>query len=197
MSVSESSSRDAPGPLPSEKIIALRDVLEGNGVPYAFGGAIALFYYRDPRSTVDIDVNIFLPPERQADVAALLQRVYPLDAEKVAEDVTATGQTRSLWDATYIDLFFADTPFHDAMARRTQLKPFLGAEIRVLSPEDLVVCKMLFDRPKDWLDVEAMVAGSTSLDDHYVESALELFVDRSDARFERWHLVTNKDGKAR
>ncbi|MHB1469276.1 MAG: nucleotidyl transferase AbiEii/AbiGii toxin family protein [Solirubrobacteraceae bacterium] len=175
------------GPLPSEKIIALRDVFETHAVPYAFGGAIALFYYRDPRSTIDIDVNIFLPPERQAEITKLLRPIYDIDAAKVAADVTTAGQTRSLWGATYIDLFFADTEYHEAMGRRVQRKPFLDTEINVLSPEDLLVCKMLFDRPKDWLDVAAITANTDlNLDHRYIESALELFVDPTDARLARW-----------
>ncbi|HVR05500.1 MAG TPA: nucleotidyl transferase AbiEii/AbiGii toxin family protein [Solirubrobacteraceae bacterium] len=186
------------GPLPSEKIVALRDVFETNDVPYAFGGAIALFYYRDPRSTIDIDVNIFLPPERQVEIIGLLRPVYDIDVAQVAADVTTTGQARSLWGATYVDLFFADTEFHDAMARRVQRKPFLDTEINVLSPEDLLVCKMLFDRPKDWLDVEAVVAsGQVTVDRRYIESALGLFVDPADARFDRWRAIVNLTGQAR
>lgn len=173
--------------LPSEKVLALRDALERAEIPYAFGGAIALFYYRDPRSTIDIDVNVFLPPERQADVVEVLADLYPVDAERVAADVAATGQARSAWDATYVDLFFADTEFHDVMARRVRREPFLDSEINVLSAEDLLVCKLLFDRAKDWVDVEAVVATmGERLDRAYVESALELFVERKDARFARW-----------
>lgn len=187
MSLGEQPDSPEPEPLPSEKIIALRDVFETNHVPYAFGGAIALFYYRDPRSTIDIDVNVFLPPERQAEVSRLLQRLYDVDLAQVTADVMTTGQTRSLWGTTFVDLFFADTQFHDAMAHRVRRMPFLETEINVLSAEDLLVCKMLFDRPKDWLDVQAVAANAQlGLDKRYVESALELFVDRSDARFERW-----------
>lgn len=175
------------GPLPSEKVVALRDAFEQQGIPYAFGGAIALFYYRDPRSTIDIDVNVFLPPEQQAEVVEVLSAVYPIDAERVKADVEANAQTRSVWDATYVDLFFADTEFHTMMSQRIRREPFLNTEINVLSAEDLLVCKMLFDRPKDWLDVEAVVQmRSGELDRPYVESALELFVDTDDVRFDRW-----------
>jgi len=60
----------------------------------------------------------------------------------------------------------------------------------VLSAEDLLVCKMLFDRPKDWLDAQAVIdADKVGLDVRYIETALELFVDRSDVRFERWHAM--------
>lgn len=173
--------------LPSEKVLALRDALERHQIPYAFGGAIALFYYRDPRSTIDIDLNIFLPPRRHAEVVQVLATLYPIEAEKVGADVAAAGQARSTWDATYLDLFFADIDFHDAMAKRVRRQPFLGGEINILSPEDLLVCKMLFDRPKDWVDVDAVVqALGERLDRSYVESALALFVESTDPRFARW-----------
>lgn len=180
------------GLLPSEKIVALRDALERHRIPYAFGGAIALFYYRDPRSTIDIDINIFLPPERNGDVVEVFQSLYPLDAAQVAATVEATGQTRSTWDSTFVDLFFADTEFHTAMSQHVRRQPFLDSEINVLSAEDLLVCKLLFDRPKDWLDIEAVVAAQGgALDRGYIESALELFVDTSDRRFIRWHATTS------
>lgn len=35
--------------------------------------------------------------------------------------------------------------------------PFEGRLIKVLSAEDLAVFKALFDRTKDWADIEAMV----------------------------------------
>lgn len=179
------------GPLPSEKVLALRDAFEENAIPYAFGGAVALFYYRDPRSTIDIDVNIFLPPSQQAEVVQVLSRLYPIDAEKVATDVQAHGQARSAWDATYVDLFFADTDFHATMARRIRRQPFLRSEINALSPEDLLVCKMLFDRPKDWVDVTAVVRTlGSELDRRYIESALDLFVEPTDPRHERWRATT-------
>lgn len=45
---------------------------------------------------------------------------------------------------------------------------------------------MLFDRPKDWLDVEAVAKGGhVMLDGDYIRSALELFVDPDDYRFDR------------
>jgi hypothetical protein len=36
--------------------------------------------------------------------------------------------------------------------------------IPILSPDHLIVCKVVFDRPKDWLDVEEMIAWGTTVD---------------------------------
>ncbi len=185
------------GPLPSAKLIALRDGFEAQEIPYAFGGAIALYYYRDPRSTIDIDINVFVPPEQQSDTISLLESIYDFDAENAAARIARDGQTRTLWGTTYVDLFFANTEFHEGMARRARRKPFLDTKINVISPEDLLVCKMLFDRPSDWIDIEAVVrAKRVELDQGYLESALEMFVERSDARFARWHQIMRQGGEA-
>ena len=51
------------------------DAFERSGLPYAFGGAIALLYAGEPRSTADIDLNVFI----NADAAArALDTVPPL-----------------------------------------------------------------------------------------------------------------------
>src|SRR5258708_35589614 len=105
----------------------------------------------------------------------VLSHLYGLtDRERVEHDLGQQGQARSLWRSTYIDLFFANTEFHESMARRIERQPFGDSEVPVLSIEDLVVCKVLFDRPKDWLDVEAVAETSRGdLDAGYMRSWLE------------------------
>ena len=39
-----------------KKVVSLARALEESELPYAFGGALALAYYAEPRATVDIDV---------------------------------------------------------------------------------------------------------------------------------------------
>ncbi len=42
-----------------ERILALDEALAA--VPHTFGGTLALAYYAEPRATIDIDVNLFVP----------------------------------------------------------------------------------------------------------------------------------------
>lgn len=120
-------------------------------------------------------------------MVAALGNLYTMsDVGRVQADLLAQGQARSLWGSTFIDLFFANTDFHDSMARRVTREPFAGVEISVLSIEDLLVCKVLFDRSKDWVDVEAVAqTRRTELDADYIRSSLSLFLADDDARFER------------
>jgi hypothetical protein len=41
---------------------------------------------------------------------------------------------------------------------------FGPVEIPILSPEHLIVCKAIFDRPRDWVDIEEMVSWGTQID---------------------------------
>jgi hypothetical protein len=75
-------------------------------------------------------------------------------------DVVEAGlrdQVRLWWDTTPIDVFFAAEPFHFDVAGRCPVVPFEGRRINVLAAEDLAVFKALFDRTKDWADIESMV----------------------------------------
>lgn len=187
MTEGDEPSREAREDMPwGEKVVRLCDVLTEHSVPHAFGGAIAMNYHREPRSTLDVDINIFLPPERQAEITDLLNGLYSVDAAKIAADVAAAGQARSAWGATYVDLFFADTDFHFSMAERAQRQPFGEREINVLSIEDLLVCKVIFDRPKDWVDVAAVgSARAGELHVPYMTHWLTQFLGADDERLAR------------
>lgn len=170
-----------------EKVIRLHRALDGAGVPHAFGGAIAVNYHREPRSTLDIDINIFLcPADQQVALEALRQLYHPDDLAQTRREIERVGQARSRWGDTFIDLFFSNTEFHEAMAARVVHEDFGDIRIPVLSIDDLIVCKVLFDRPRDWIDVEAVVmSDGERLDRRYIERWLSDFLEPSDHRFAR------------
>jgi len=170
-----------------EKVVRLNAALAERGVPYAFGGAIALNYHREPRSTLDIDLNIFLSPEHEEAVIAALADVYELaEQERVKRELRREGQTRSRWGDTYVDVFLANTEFHAAMAKRVERQPFGEATIPVLSIEDLLICKALFDRSKDWVDIEAVAkTRRDDLDRPYIGGWLDRFLPPEDPRLDR------------
>lgn len=175
------------GPTWDRKVVKLNDALTERDIPYAFGGAIALNYHREPRSTLDIDINIFVPPEHEHLVLAVLGDVFDLaEKERVKRDLRRDGQARCLWGDTYVDLFLANTDFHASMAERVQRQPFGDTTIPVLSIEDLLICKALFDRAKDWVDIEAVAKTRRGdLDRPYITGWLGRFLPADDLRRER------------
>ncbi len=174
-----------------ERIMAL-DVALG-AIPHAFGGALALAYYAEPRATIDIDLNLFVPAERYPDVAAPLLRlgVDAADPEATAA-VARDGQGRVMWDETPIDLFFAYDAFHDAAAAARRTVAFADSSIAILAPEHLVVCKVVFDRPRDWVDIDAVLEGDTALDVAEVLRWVGRIAGDDDPRYERLAAVLTR-----
>lgn len=142
----------------AERLLALHQALEDAHLPHAFGGAIALAYWTaEPRGTRDLDVNVFVPSsEADRVLAALPAGVMATPAQRRA--LEEAGQSRLWWDDTPVDVFLDYAPIHAAAARNRRDVPFAGAIIPVLAATELAVFKAMFDRTKDWADIEAMVA---------------------------------------
>ncbi len=157
-----------------------------SATPHGFGGALALAYYAEPRSTIDIDVNVFVPPERFSEVAAPLVRLgAEADDPAVAETVHRDGQVRVMWGETPIDLFFSYDAFHTAAGRDVRRVPFGGTTIPILGVDHLVVCKVVFDRPKDWVDIGAILEAGTALDAAEILRWVGRIAGDDDPRYER------------
>jgi hypothetical protein len=141
----------------AQRLLAVHDALTAAELPHAFGGAIALAYCtEEPRGTRDLDVNIFIDPARAGEVFAAL----PAPIRTTAADIEAArreGQARVWWEDTPVDIFLDIHRFHEAVARSVREVPFMDRTIPVLGCTGLAVFKALFDRTKDWADIEAMV----------------------------------------
>lgn len=70
---------------------------------------------------------------------------------------TSDGQVRVFWDETPIDLFFDNHPFHEVVAKGVIRVPLEQREIPVLDGCSLIVFKAMFDRTKDWADIESVI----------------------------------------
>ncbi|HWH21651.1 MAG TPA: hypothetical protein VN671_14035 [Solirubrobacterales bacterium] len=149
-------------PVPPEKVLAVHRALAEAGLPHAIGGAIALSIYGAPRPTVDIDVNVFVPPERRPEVRAALD---PLSL-----------------DGHPVHVFYSHDALHEEMARSVREVPYAGTTIPIVAPEHLAIRKAMLDRPKDWLDIEALLQANPDLDPAEIESWVPRLAGAEDPR---------------
>lgn len=176
-----SNQRPASAPSLPEKVIAIHAALDAAKVPHAIGGALALAYYAEPRATVDVDLNVFVSTERWPDIRGALEPLG-IDVEVDAKALERDGQARLWWDRNPVDLFFSYHEFHDEMQRGARRVPFGETTLPILSPEHLTVCKAMFDRVKDWLDIEQILVATDPLDLTEIETWLEQMVGDADPR---------------
>ena len=181
---SDSRSRPENSPSLPEKVTLIHRALDGAKIPHAIGGALALAYYAEPRATIDVDINVFVPTDHWPEVCEALVPLG-IDVEVDVDDLKRDGQVRLWWDRNPVDLFFSYDPFHDAMQRSSRKVPFNQETIPILSPEHLAVCKAMFDRPKDWLDIEQILVATDPLDVREIEHWLERMVGRDNPRIEK------------
>lgn len=171
----------------TERILQLHRHLADAGLSHAFGGALALaFCTAEPRATKDIDVNVFVGPDRLDEVVAgLPSGVAVTDANRT--ELSLDGQSRLWWDDTPVDVFLSNHPYHDHAEAGRRTVPFAGVELPVLACADLAVFKAFFARPKDAVDVALMThVGAIDLDD-LEETVTALLGDPEERRgfFER------------
>jgi len=140
-----------------DQLLAVHDGLDAAGIAHAIGGAIALGYcVLEPRGTRDVDVNVFVGPERAREVFAAMPEGVELSGAQL-EQAERDGQVRLRWGITPVDLFLSVLPFHDRIETHVRHVPFEGRTIPVLDCTGLAVFKAMFARPRDWVDIEAMV----------------------------------------
>lgn len=167
-----------------QKVISIAESLDDAGIPWAIGGALALAYAtEEPRGTRDIDLNVFVPSNDARHVFESLPVGVVVTATDIRQAVDE-AQVRLWWDDTPVNVFFAAAPFHLEVATRSHRVPFAGTEISVLAAEDLAVFKAMFDRPKDWVDIDEM-ANSGALDRVTAADRLEALLGDDDSRVAR------------
>lgn len=166
---------------------AVADTLERHGLSYAVGGAIALGFYAPPRATVDVDVNVFVPPqERLAEILSALRAegFVPSDEpSRLRHLAIEEGQFRGTIRGLRLDVFVPAIAFYAQLEERRRRAVLLGEPIWILGPEDLAVLKLMFFRRKDLADVEAMLRSlGTAIDRTYVRRSLIDLVGDDDGR---------------
>jgi hypothetical protein len=169
----------------------LHRALSRKRIEHAFGGALALAYWtEEPRGTRDIDLNLFVPADAPDEALSALPKGVARPPE-TTEVVKREGQIRLWWDDTPIDLFFDYVPIHREAARNRRVVPFEGERIPVLGPVELALFKAMFDRTRDWADIEAMIAAGT-IEPADLHEAIESLVGSDDSRHSRLDEVARR-----
>lgn len=167
-----------------EQMVAIHRALSKHDLDHAFGGALALAWCTEQaRGTIDVDVNVFVGPDRVADVLSALPNAIEVgDADTAL--LVRDGQARLWWGSTPVDVFLNTTRFHDEVASRVRWERFGRTDLPFLACEDLAVFKAFFNRTKDWADLEAMRDAGT-LDVAKIAGTLATFLGSDDERIAR------------
>jgi hypothetical protein len=156
------------------------------GTDYAVIGAHAVNCWLEPRLTADIDITV-AADRGQLDAlrALLVGEGFRVAREHGAEEPSGPDFIRfvSADSEVVIELQAAKTAFQREVIRRAVTSP---DGLRVATVEDLLVLKLIADRPKDQADLDGLLAVG-ALDWAYVERWATTWgvLDRLDRRRRR------------
>jgi hypothetical protein len=141
-------------------------------VPGIVIGGVAASLLGRPRATRDVGAVMWLEDERG--LAGLLEAAKSHDLLPRTEDpIGFAMQSRVLLlrhepSAIHLDVALGGLPFEqEAIARSTRLLVG-GLLVPLPQPEDLVIMKAVAQRPRDFADIEGIVAATPSLDVNYI-----------------------------
>ncbi len=144
-------------PLESALLLAVETV-ERESIPYMIIGGAALNLWGYTRPTKDVDLTIWVEPEREARaVQALVARLAP----RVPDPEAFVARSRVLLvrtpDGVGVDLTFGSLPWEQAAIQRSVAIRIHDRTVRVGSVADLAFQKALAGRPQDLADLRYLI----------------------------------------
>jgi hypothetical protein len=151
-------------------------LLGAAGVRWAVIGGCARNAYAEPRATRDVDFVVEVDAARFGSLEQAL-RDRGFERASAVWDPGEPVPDLALYRDSLgrrIDLLFAHTDFErSALSRAESLAPFGGLTTHVVTAEDLIVYKLIADRPQDRADIAAVVEAQAlrghPIDWHHVE----------------------------
>jgi predicted nucleotidyltransferase len=168
-------------PLATEFIDALRDLeewLDETRTPHTLLGGIAVSLIAQPRSTRDIDACISVQPPLWK---SLIDSGKSHGFAPRVDDAVAFAERSRVFLLVHeptgikIDLSVAGLPFEQEMLSRASTIPVGDFEVKVPSPEDLIITKAVAHRPRDLVDIASIVEIHQKLDRSRVRRLVKEF----------------------
>lgn len=161
-----------------ELVDEVQRLLDDAGLPNMLIGGLAVAAWGEPRLTRDVDFKVRVA---RAEIDRLVEVLGGCcaPADPGALDFARRSGVLFLKSPAglRVDLLLAEAGFDEvALARARSVLLFAGVEPRLCSPEDLIIYKLLSDRPRDREDARTVVIRQGDRLDHiYVESTLAQF----------------------
>ena len=163
---------------PRHLLIRVAQILEQLDIPYAITGGMAVFVWARPRFTADIDIIVLMEQRHVALLAEALQALNEasyIDTAMMRRALERHGEFNFIEGArgVKVDFFVMEgTPFDRSQLDRRMLQHILGHRVYFVSPEDLILSKLLWfqsgESAKQYEDLASIVRMQPKLDWKYL-----------------------------
>lgn len=159
---------------PLEDLIRLFDDLN---IPYAIMGGMAVSVHGIPRPTHDLDFTISVDRKRlnalysaAVNLGYTTPEAYQSGWVDQVSDLPLVRMRQWIDGKTVdIDLFLVESEFQESVLTRRMECLVEGRPAWVVSPEDLILLKLIAGRPRDLGDIQDILMVQGQLDSNYLD----------------------------
>lgn len=136
----------------------LAELLDQEHIPYMLIGGAAAAFWGNPRLTLDADVTVWVEPQA---MAGTIERLLRHLTARSAHPLPFAKETRVLPvvlpNGLPADITFGQLPFEEEAIGRALPQDVAGYPVRICSVADLILHKVISDRPRDLEDVRFLI----------------------------------------
>ncbi len=121
--------------------------LENAGIEYMLSGSFALNFYVQPRMTRDIDIVINLFEKDIQKFASIFEDEFYIFKEGIPDEIRRRGMFNIIEHSSGQKIDFIirkNTEYHLTEFRRKRKVAAFGVPVYIVSPEDLIIAKLLW-----------------------------------------------------
>ena len=152
--------------------------LNKSQIPYMVIGGQAVLLYGEPRLTKDIDITLGVGVDHLGEMKAIVDRLGLKYLTNRVDDFVKETMVLPVIEqksGIRVDFIFSFSPYERQAIERARNIPFGRTPIKFASLEDVVVHKMIAERPRDIEDVQSILLKNPGYDSQYIEKWLSEF----------------------
>ncbi len=150
--------------------------LTSANIPYMISGSVAASFYAVPRMTNDVDIVVQLYKKDKEQLLRLFSSDFYISSDSIDDAFAGVGMFNIIHNASVSKcdmILLKDDAFSRSAFSRSLVIEFEGTPLKVISPEDLIIQKLLWKRETgselQWIDIQRLIESKKeSLDKEYL-----------------------------
>ena len=164
-------------PQAGESLKNLTRFFKREKIDFCLIGGFALGFYGLGRFTKDIDFKIAVRPQHWPHLKEKFLQTKEVSDLKIhyISDPKVPDLIRYQWNRYPIDLLVANTDYQIEVIKRAKKFIFEDHPMKVASPEDLIILKLIAHRAQDLVDIQTILENIQPLNRRYISKWVKIW----------------------
>jgi len=148
------------------------EFLNKHRFPFCVIGGGSLGFFGLGRFTKDLDFKVKITEDQWTQLKEELEKAPWITNLRIqfCSEPKIPDLIQFHWNNYAVDLLVANVEYQEQVIQRAQQHPLYELEVPVVAPEDLIILKLIANRPQDRVDIGLLLKKFAHLDMAYIRS---------------------------